>query len=135
MRRFFLALALLITAARSAAPGTGSQSYTHQCPAEPPRSRARETPVGAMTVGAFAAEILAAGRSGRLPETFGWKEVRQICPGRARSTYASFLANHARTSDGFSELFIRVASGRYRLRPELLNATGATASCGPLAAL
>jgi hypothetical protein len=65
-------------------------------------------------------EIYAAGRAGRLPSVFSAADVRRSCPNWGDLTYDRFLSKHAVDNPGGNtKLFIRVARGRYRLRPDL----------------
>lgn len=63
--------------------------------------------------------IVRAVKSKRLREPFGSKEFRATCPGFAEGTYNVFLNKHRKGNPGGnSELFIRVAPGRFRvIRP------------------
>lgn len=63
----------------------------------------------------FAAEIYAAVRSGRLQEPFSAKMVKAACPGWADRTYGVFLPKHAVGNGSTTELFVRVAPGRFRI--------------------
>ncbi len=63
----------------------------------------------------FASEILSAVRSGKLVEPFSAADVRSACPGWAERTYGVFLPKHAQGNGRTTELFVRVAPGRYRL--------------------
>ncbi|WP_146149201.1 hypothetical protein [Nitratireductor sp. StC3] len=63
----------------------------------------------------FASEIYAAVRSGRLREPFSAREVKAACPGWADNTYRVFLSKHAVGNGRTTELFVRIAPGRYRL--------------------
>jgi hypothetical protein len=65
---------------------------------------------------AFASEIYAAVRSGRLSEPFTAAMVKRGCPGWADRTYPVFLAKHAVGNGQTTELFVRVAPGSYRLK-------------------
>ena len=70
----------------------------------------------------FASQIYLAVRDGRLEEPFGPDDVRRVCPGWARMTYKVFLAKHRVGNPGkTSELFERIAAGRYRTLPKLRN--------------
>jgi hypothetical protein len=69
----------------------------------------------------LASEIYAAGRTGRLPTVFRAVDVRSHCPGWGDLTYDRFLSKHEVDKPGRdNKLFIRVARGLYRLRPNLL---------------
>ena len=60
--------------------------------------------------------ILGAVLSDRLPEPFAADDFSRACPGFSAGTYSAFLPKHARGNPGgFSELFIRVTRGHYRL--------------------
>ncbi len=64
----------------------------------------------------LALEIHAACRDGRLPLVFGPKEFAQAVPGWAKNTYTAFLPKHRLGNPGGNtELFERVAPGRYKL--------------------
>jgi hypothetical protein len=68
----------------------------------------------------LAAEIYAAVRARRLAEPFGAGAVRHACPGWAYRTYYMFLSKHAVGNPTKKpNYFVRVAPGRYRLRPDL----------------
>lgn len=70
----------------------------------------------------FAAQIYAAVREGRLKEPFGPDDVRCACPDWASRTYTNFLSKHAVGNPSqTTELFERVAPGRYRTLPKLPN--------------
>ena len=60
--------------------------------------------------------IVEAVKSGDLPEPFSERDFRAACPGLGEGTYNAFLHKHATDNpDGDSELFDRVAPGRFRL--------------------
>jgi hypothetical protein len=64
----------------------------------------------------FASEIYAAVRAKRLGEPFSADAVKCACPGWAKRTNHVFLAKHAvGNPGGNTELFVRMAPGRYRL--------------------
>lgn len=63
----------------------------------------------------FASQIYAAVHSGRLREPFNAEMVRRACPGWAHKTYNVFLSKHAVGNGATTELFVRVASGSYKL--------------------
>ena len=68
----------------------------------------------------LALQIYAAVNEGRLSEPFGSKDVERACPGWKRNTYKNFLPKHALDNPGKNtELFERVALGRYRTLPNL----------------
>ena len=68
----------------------------------------------------FASQIYTAVRKCRLREPFGSEEVRRVCPGWAPRTYSVFLSKHALGNPGKeTELFERVAPGRYRILPNM----------------
>ena len=69
----------------------------------------------------FASQIYAAVRDRRLKEPFGPNDVRRTCPGWAVRTYTNFLPKHAVGNGKETELFERVAPGRYRTIPKPLN--------------
>jgi len=70
----------------------------------------------------FATQIYAAVRAGRLKEPFGPADVRLACPGWAQGTYSAFLTKHrVGNPEGTTELFQRVAPGRFRTLSKLLN--------------
>ena len=63
----------------------------------------------------YAAIVRAVG-AGRLGEPFSAAQLQRSCQGFSPSTYSGFLSKHARGNPGAnSELFMRVAEGRYRL--------------------
>jgi hypothetical protein len=65
----------------------------------------------------FASEIYAAVKAKRLTEPFDADSVKRACPGWAERTYHVFLGKHAVGNPGKNtELFVRVAPGRYRTR-------------------
>jgi hypothetical protein len=67
-------------------------------------------------MGRFACEIYDAVSAGKLSEPFDARAVQQACPGWADNTYSTFLAKHAKGNPGGNtELFLRVAVGKYRL--------------------
>ncbi len=60
--------------------------------------------------------IVEAVKSSRLSEPFSRKEFRRACPGLGEGTYQAFLDKHRRGNPGGnSELFEKVAPGRFRL--------------------
>jgi len=66
----------------------------------------------------LASQIYTAVRGGRLREPFGPDDVRFACPGQAPMTYGVFLSKHRVGNPGENtELFERVARGRYRVLP------------------
>ena len=66
----------------------------------------------------FASQIYAAINEDRLNEPFGPDDVKRACPGWANHTYTNFLPKHAIDNPGKNtELFERVAPGRYRALP------------------
>jgi hypothetical protein len=65
---------------------------------------------------AFASQIYAAVKSGRLKEPFNAATVMKACPGWADRTYHVFLGKHAVGNGVTTELFIRVSRGLYRLK-------------------
>ena len=68
----------------------------------------------------FASQVYAAVKGGRLGEPFGPEDVRRACPGWAPRTYTVFLSKHALGNPGKNtELFERVAPGRYRTLPNM----------------
>jgi hypothetical protein len=72
--------------------------------------------MGALKMKTFGTEIYEAVRKGRLSEPFDAEAVRRACPGWADRTYRVFLAKHAKGNPGRNtELFVRVATGLYRL--------------------
>jgi len=69
----------------------------------------------------FATQIYTAVKNGRLKEPFGPDDVQRACPGWAQRTYTNFLSKHALGNPSkTSELFQRIAPGRYRTIPKLL---------------
>ena len=70
----------------------------------------------------FGSQIYAAVKAGRLAEPFSPDDVRRACPGWATTTYTVFLSKHRAGNPGKdTELFERVAAGRYRTLPRLQN--------------
>jgi len=66
---------------------------------------------------AFASEIYAAVRGGRLKEPFTADTARRACPGWADATYRVFFNKHrVGNPGGTTELFVRVAPGRFKLK-------------------
>lgn len=65
--------------------------------------------------------IVAAVRSGLLPEPFGRDNFQRACRGFGPGTYRAFLDKHSAGNPGnASELFERVAPGQFRcIRPFL----------------
>jgi len=60
--------------------------------------------------------IVRAFKSGNLREPFGAADLGKACQGFAEDTYGTFLPKHAvGNPGGNSELFERVARGRYKL--------------------
>lgn len=66
----------------------------------------------------FASQIHRAVKSGRLKQPFNAEMVRRACPGWAEKTYNVFLSKHAVGNGKTTELFVRVGTGRYRLKDE-----------------
>lgn len=65
---------------------------------------------------AFASEIYAAVRSGKLSQPFTAKSAKLGCPGWADGTYKVFFNKHrVGNPSGTTELFVRVAPGRFRI--------------------
>jgi len=68
----------------------------------------------------FATQIYAAVRTGKLKEPFGPDDVRRACPGWASGSYPVFLIKHrVGNPGGTTELFQRIAPGRYRTLTKL----------------
>ncbi len=65
----------------------------------------------------FGSQIFEAVNSRRLAEPFGPSDVQRACPGWADKTYQVFLPKHAVGNGRTTELFIRVAAGKYKLNP------------------
>ena len=65
---------------------------------------------------AFASEVYAAVRSGRLAQPFSAETVKRACPGYTEGTYRNFFNRH-RTGNpgGMAELFIRRAWNRFEI--------------------
>jgi hypothetical protein len=60
--------------------------------------------------------IVRAVKSKQLKEPFGSKEFRAACPDFGDGTYNAFLHKHRKCNPGGnSELFVRVAPGKFRL--------------------
>jgi hypothetical protein len=66
---------------------------------------------------AFASEIYAAVRSGKLKQPFTAAMVRLACPGWKGRTYGTFLGKHSVGNGETTELFLRVGRGAYRIKP------------------
>ena len=65
---------------------------------------------------AFASEIYAAVRSGRLKEPFSAGTAKRACPGWAARTYQNFFNKHrVGNPSRTTELFVRVAPGQFKL--------------------
>jgi hypothetical protein len=74
---------------------------------------------------AFAAEVYAAVRSGKLAQPFSAVTVKRACPGWSEGTYRHFFNKHrVGNPTGLSELFVRRASNRF----EITNSNGETVS-------
>jgi hypothetical protein len=69
-----------------------------------------------------ASQVYAAVRAGRLKEPFGPDDVRRACPGWPSATYTNFFPKHrVGNPSKTTELFERVADGRYRTLQKLQN--------------
>ena len=69
---------------------------------------------------AFASQIYAAVRLGRLREPFGPNDVRRACPGWAERTYRNFLSKHRiGNPTKATELFEQLPSGLFRTLTKL----------------
>jgi hypothetical protein len=65
---------------------------------------------------AFASEIYAAVKAGRLKQPFTAETAKRACPGWADRTYSNFFSKHrVGNPSGATELFISVAPGQFRL--------------------
>ncbi len=65
---------------------------------------------------AFASEVHAAVRSGKLAQPFSAETVKRACPGYAEGTYRNFFNRHrVGNPSGMAELFIRCASHRFEI--------------------
>jgi hypothetical protein len=65
---------------------------------------------------AFAAEVYAAVRSGKLAQPFSAKSVKLACPGWAEGTYRNFFNKHrVGNPSGTTELFVRRSSNRFEI--------------------
>ena len=61
-------------------------------------------------------KIIKAIKSGDLVEPFGNNDFHRACPGLGDGTYKAFLHKHSKDNPGgMSELFEKVAPGRFRL--------------------
>ena len=70
---------------------------------------------GVMKHGVYTS-IVQAVRQGRLKEPFTKRDFRNACPGWGEGTYNAFLDKHTvGNPGGNSELFIRVAPGKFKL--------------------
>ncbi len=64
----------------------------------------------------FITQIRKARHSGKLPERFRAADVRDACPGWAKSTYSVFLPKHRLGNPaGETVLFVRNEDGSYSL--------------------
>jgi len=64
----------------------------------------------------FYRDIVQAVRAGKLKEPFTISDLRAACPGWAYNTYSTFPNKHrVGNPGGNSELFIRVAPGKFKL--------------------
>jgi hypothetical protein len=58
--------------------------------------------------------IINAIQAGKLNEPFTSRDFKESCPGLGKGTYNTFLHRHCvGNSDGSSELFIKVAPGKF----------------------
>jgi hypothetical protein len=65
---------------------------------------------------AFAAEVYAAVRSGRLAQPFSAETVKRVCPGWSEGTYRNFFNRHrVGNPRGMAELFVRRACNRFEI--------------------
>jgi hypothetical protein len=65
---------------------------------------------------AFAVEVYAAVRSGKLAQPFSAATVKRACPGWAEGTYRNFFNKHrVGNAYGMPELFVRRASNRFEI--------------------
>ena len=65
---------------------------------------------------AFAAEVYAAVRSGKLAQPFSAVTVKRACPGWSEGTYRYFFNKHrVGNPTGLSELFVRRVSNRFEI--------------------
>lgn len=67
-------------------------------------------------------KIVTAVQNGSLVEPFSIRDFTRACKGIANNTYNTFLSKHRKGNPGkYSEMFIRVSRGIYRLKKPLLN--------------
>jgi hypothetical protein len=65
---------------------------------------------------AFAAEVYAAVRSGKLAQPFSIEAAKRACPGYAEGVYRNFFKRHcAGNPSGMAELFVRRAANRFEI--------------------
>jgi hypothetical protein len=65
---------------------------------------------------AFAAEVYAAVRSGKLAQPFSAETAKRACPGWSEGTYRNFFNKHrVGNPGGLSELFVRRVSNRFEI--------------------
>jgi hypothetical protein len=66
---------------------------------------------------AFASQVYAAVRTGKLTEPFSAQTAKRACPGWAENTYHNFFNKHRiGNPSGTTEMFIQVAPGQFKLR-------------------
>jgi hypothetical protein len=66
---------------------------------------------------AFASEIYAAVKSGKLKQPFNAQSAKRACPGSGENTYLNFFSKHCvGNPSGTTELFVRLAPGQFRLK-------------------
>jgi hypothetical protein len=74
---------------------------------------------------AFAAEVYAAVRSGKLAQPFSAEAVKRACPGRSAGTYRNFFNKHrVGNPGGMAELFVRRALNRFEIVDSNRDMTG-----------
>ena len=65
---------------------------------------------------AFASEVYAAVRSGKLAQPFSAESVKHACPGRSEATYRMFFNRHrVGNPRGMAELFVRRGTRQFEI--------------------
>ena len=65
---------------------------------------------------AFASEVYAAVRSGKLDQPFSAESVKHACPGRSEATYRMFFNRHrVGNPRGMAELFVRRGTRQFEI--------------------
>jgi hypothetical protein len=65
---------------------------------------------------AFATEVYASVRAGKLAEPFSSEAAKGACPGWADATYRNFFSKHrVGNPSGTTELFVQVAPNQFKI--------------------